>query len=182
MILGDPAIASVAEMTSSIDVLVRRLVSGDRSAAREAFEQISRVFGNDQEALTDGYVDGLLARPDFWLVVAIVDDCVVGGLTAHTVAMTTSERSEIPRRRRDRTQRRRRPPTPTGSRGEQDGSLRPVIRSRPGAEVAIGAIEGSIMAAIMRVQVPTKPMTPKPIVPGMVPMWRACGRRVRVRR
>ena len=46
-------------------------------------------------ALSDAYIDRLLARPDF-LAFAVLDGSgVVGGLTAHVVPLTTRERSEV---------------------------------------------------------------------------------------
>jgi len=41
------------------------------------------------------YLDGLLARADFWAMAAFADGRVVGGLTAHTLPMTREEGAEI---------------------------------------------------------------------------------------
>jgi aminoglycoside 3-N-acetyltransferase I len=82
-------------MTDLPQVHVRRLVAGDRVLAREAFDLLSRVFDNDQAPLSDRYLDRLLASRDFWVVVAVAGDRAVGALTAHTLAMTTTERSEV---------------------------------------------------------------------------------------
>ena len=52
------------------------------------------VFEEPHEALSDGYVDRLLGR-DFWVLTAIADGKVVGGLTAHTLMMTSTESAEV---------------------------------------------------------------------------------------
>ena len=46
-------------------------------------------------ALSDGYLDALLSRETFWLIAALAGDEAVGGLTAHTLAMTRSESAEV---------------------------------------------------------------------------------------
>ena len=74
---------------------VRRLQGSDRDTARETFELMARVFETESTPLSDGYIDALLARPDFWVISAAIDGEVVGGLTAHTLAMTVYEGSEV---------------------------------------------------------------------------------------
>jgi len=56
---------------------------------------MAAVFGEDCEALSDAYVDRLLGREDFWVIAALSNDELVGGLTAHTLPMTRTQVSEI---------------------------------------------------------------------------------------
>ncbi len=56
---------------------------------------MGEVFEVASEPLSDGYLDRLLGRPDFWAFAAFVGDEVAGGLTAHTLMMTRSESSEV---------------------------------------------------------------------------------------
>jgi aminoglycoside 3-N-acetyltransferase I len=56
---------------------------------------MAEVFGEEHATLSDAYVDALLGRADFWVLAATEADRVVGGLTAHTLLMTTSERAEV---------------------------------------------------------------------------------------
>jgi aminoglycoside 3-N-acetyltransferase I len=77
------------------EVLTRRLVSGDADLAIDAFRMMAAVFEDEGGPLSQDYVDRLLARPDFWAFVALVDHEVVGGLTAHTLPMTRAECSEM---------------------------------------------------------------------------------------
>ena len=59
------------------------------------FALMAEVFDEDHTELSADYVDQLLARPDFWALGVYVGERIVGGLTAHTLPMTTSERAEI---------------------------------------------------------------------------------------
>jgi len=72
-----------------------RLASGARDQARALFVLMASVFEEGCDELSDEYVDRLLARPDFWVIAALVDDEIIGGLTAHTLPMTRKESSEI---------------------------------------------------------------------------------------
>jgi aminoglycoside 3-N-acetyltransferase I len=72
-----------------------RLGRADNSRAREAFTMLAEVFEQEHAPLSEGYLDRVLSRPDFWAVVAVIDDRVVGCLTAHTLMMTTAEVSEV---------------------------------------------------------------------------------------
>ncbi len=56
---------------------------------------MAEVFGQGGESLSDDYLDRLLAHEDFWAIAACVDDVIVGGLTAHTLPMTSSSSAEI---------------------------------------------------------------------------------------
>jgi aminoglycoside 3-N-acetyltransferase I len=77
------------------DVRTKRLTPHDRDAARTLFALMAGVFDEPASPLGDDYIDRLLARQDFWAIVALVDDRIVGGLTAHTLPMTRGESSEI---------------------------------------------------------------------------------------
>lgn len=73
-----------------------RLGPDDRDVARRMFAMLNEVFETEGEALSDGYVQGLLARPDFWALAAVdADERVVGGITAHELPMTRSETREL---------------------------------------------------------------------------------------
>lgn len=81
-----------AKMTS---IRTRRLTSGDRELARELFALMANIFGEEREQLSDGYLDGLLSREDFWAIAAFAEDEIIGGVTAHTLPMTRKESSEV---------------------------------------------------------------------------------------
>ena len=53
------------------------------------------VFEVPAVPLGDAYLDRLLARADFRALAALDGGRVVGGLTAHVLPMTTTERSEL---------------------------------------------------------------------------------------
>lgn len=53
------------------------------------------VFDTPRAALSDDYLDLLLARSEFWAFAALSDGLVVGGLTAHTLQMTAFEGAEV---------------------------------------------------------------------------------------
>jgi aminoglycoside 3-N-acetyltransferase I len=74
---------------------VRRLVGGDRDAARDLFTLMAEVFGEDSEPLGDDYVDRLLGEDSFWVLGAFVGPDIVGGLTAHRLPMTRCMASEF---------------------------------------------------------------------------------------
>ena len=63
--------------------------------ARRLFSMMAEVFEERSEPLGDSYLEQLLNRPEFWAMAAFVDDQLVGGVTAHTIPMTTSESSEL---------------------------------------------------------------------------------------
>jgi aminoglycoside 3-N-acetyltransferase I len=73
----------------------KRLTSGDRDLARTLFSLMAQVFEEKGQPLTADYVDGLLQRPDFWAIAAFVEGAIVGGITAHTLPLTSAETSEI---------------------------------------------------------------------------------------
>lgn len=74
---------------------MQRLGRGDRDLARTLFALMANVFEEDYDDLTDDYLDRLLGRGDFWALAAVVDDMIVGGLTAHTLPLTRSTMSEL---------------------------------------------------------------------------------------
>ena len=59
------------------------------------FALLSSVFEEHNEPLSDGYISTLLARADFWAIAAVHDNHVVGGITAHTLPMTSTEDAEL---------------------------------------------------------------------------------------
>jgi aminoglycoside 3-N-acetyltransferase I len=74
---------------------LKRLKAGDRELAKVLFPLMSEVFEEGSGKLSDGYIDRLLGREDFWAIAAFVGNDIVGGITAHTLPMTRAEYSEI---------------------------------------------------------------------------------------
>ena len=74
---------------------LKRLTAGDREPAKVLFTLMAKVFDEGSEELSDGYVDRLLGREDFWAIAAFVDNDIVGGITAHTLPMTRAQDFEI---------------------------------------------------------------------------------------
>lgn len=74
---------------------LKRLGLGDRDVARALFSLMADVFEEESEALSDGYLDRLLDREDFWVIGAFAGDTMLGGITAHTLPMTRTQSSEI---------------------------------------------------------------------------------------
>jgi aminoglycoside 3-N-acetyltransferase I len=74
---------------------LKDLRADDRDLARKLFATIAEVFEESYETLTDAYIDGLLAREDFWATAECVDDQVIGGITAHVLPMTRAASSEV---------------------------------------------------------------------------------------
>ncbi len=72
-----------------------RLTPADIEMARRLFLLMAEVFEEPTEPLGDSYIEQLLNRPEFWAMAAVVDDQLVGGVTAHAIPMTTSESSEL---------------------------------------------------------------------------------------
>jgi aminoglycoside 3-N-acetyltransferase I len=77
------------------DLRSRRLETGDRDLARALFSLMAGVFEEECAAVSDGYLDRLLARDGFWAIAAFEGDRIVGGVTAHTLPMTRAETSEL---------------------------------------------------------------------------------------
>ena len=76
-------------------IRIERLTAGDIELARTLFATMARVFAEDAEVLSDGYLARLLDRHGFWALAASVDGQLVGGLTAHTLPLTRAEVSEV---------------------------------------------------------------------------------------
>jgi aminoglycoside 3-N-acetyltransferase I len=72
-----------------------RLQPGDRDLARALFALMADVFDEPCEMISDGYLDRLLAREDFWALAAFEGDQIIGGITAHSLPMTRTETAEI---------------------------------------------------------------------------------------
>ncbi len=77
------------------DLQTKRLTHGDRELAAKMFATMVEVFEEPAAHLSDGYIDRLLEREDFWAIAAFVGGEIVGGLTAHALLMTRAESSEI---------------------------------------------------------------------------------------
>lgn len=82
-------------MMESGQIRTLRLAAGDRALARSLFALMAEVFDEPSEPLSDGYLDRLLSRSEFWAMAAFADDDLVGGVTAHTLPMTTAHSSEL---------------------------------------------------------------------------------------
>lgn len=76
-------------------MIVERLGAGDVARARAAFVMMHDVFEADPEPLSDDYLAGLLGDPRFWAIVASDGESPVGCITAHELAMTRHERTEL---------------------------------------------------------------------------------------
>jgi aminoglycoside 3-N-acetyltransferase I len=72
-----------------------RLKAGDRDLARTLFSLMATVFEEECEPLSDGYLDRLLVREEFWALAALDGEQIVGGVTAHVLPMTSAETSEL---------------------------------------------------------------------------------------
>jgi len=77
------------------DIFIHRLGPQDRELARGTFTRMSQVFGEAHAPLSDAYLDGLLARPEFVAFAATKSGHVVGGLTGHVLPMTAFEGAEV---------------------------------------------------------------------------------------
>lgn len=80
---------------STVSLEVVRLQVGDGVRAKDTFHLMADVFDENYCELSDAYVTSLLARPEFWAYAAVADGVVVGGLTAHTLPITSSEQLEV---------------------------------------------------------------------------------------
>lgn len=78
-----------------VELRTKRLNAGDRELSRRLFAMMAEVFETPAAALSDAYLDTLLARPEFWAMAALSGDDVVGGVTAHALPMTRAETSEL---------------------------------------------------------------------------------------
>jgi aminoglycoside 3-N-acetyltransferase I len=75
--------------------MIKRLGPGDEPTAVTLFAMMAEVFEEERAPLPNTYVQKLLARDDLWILAAVEDDAVVGGLTAHVLPMTRSATSEL---------------------------------------------------------------------------------------
>lgn len=82
-------------METSTEICVQRLGQQDRDVARRTLALMAEVFGAPPASLSDAYLDQLLARSEFWVLTAMSNGTVVGGLTAHTLPMTGFEGAEV---------------------------------------------------------------------------------------
>jgi len=82
-------------VTESESVDTQRLGPHDAELARTTFAVMAEVFGETHAPLSETYVAGLVARPDFWSFAATEGGRVVGGLTAHVLPMTAYEGAEV---------------------------------------------------------------------------------------
>ena len=80
---------------SGSGVVIERLGIGDVQRARAAFEMMHNVFDEDPEALSDGYVAGVLNDESFWAIGAFEAGEAIGCITGHELAMTRHERTEL---------------------------------------------------------------------------------------
>jgi aminoglycoside 3-N-acetyltransferase I len=78
-----------------LPIRTKRLTSGDRQPAQTLFTLMAQVFLEECNLLSDGYLDRLLGRPEFWVIAAFSGDDMIGGVTAHALPMTRTESSEI---------------------------------------------------------------------------------------
>lgn len=75
-------------MSVTTPIHARRLGRGDLELAPRLFALMAQVFGEDQEDLRKGYVEGLLSDSRFWAIAALAGEELVGGITAHALPLT----------------------------------------------------------------------------------------------
>jgi len=96
---GSPATSFVDPrvplVSSAPSIRSLRLGTGDRDLARALFSLMAQVFEEACRPLSDGYLDRLLAREEFWALAALEGEQIVGGVTAHVLPMTSTETSEL---------------------------------------------------------------------------------------
>jgi aminoglycoside 3-N-acetyltransferase I len=78
-----------------MDLRLKMLETTDRDVAKSLFSLMAAVFEEECASLSDGYVDRLLANEALWVIAAFDGERLVGGLTAHTLAMARKEASEV---------------------------------------------------------------------------------------
>lgn len=78
-----------------MNLRLKRLEATDRDLARSLFSLMAEVFEEERAALSDGYIDALLANPTLWIIAALDGERLVGGLTAHILPMTRTQTSEV---------------------------------------------------------------------------------------
>ena len=75
--------------------IIERIAAGELDRAKELFDLLALVLGDQPGLLSDPYVDRLLQRDSFWAITAIEQGRVIGGLTAHVLPMTNAKRAEL---------------------------------------------------------------------------------------
>ena len=75
--------------------LIERIAAGERGRAKELFALLAQVLGDRPGPLSGAYLGRLLQRDSFWAFAAIEEGRVIGGLTAHVLPMTNTERAEL---------------------------------------------------------------------------------------
>jgi aminoglycoside 3-N-acetyltransferase I len=78
-----------------MDITARRLNANDEMVAQHLFSLMTNVFGEQQLLLRDAYLERLLASEQFWVIAAFSGGELLGGLTAHSLAMTRAESAEV---------------------------------------------------------------------------------------
>lgn len=73
---------------------VTRLTAGDAELATNTVSVMAQVF-NEGSGAPRGHIQKLLAEDSFWLLAAIEEDRLVGGLTAHALPMTKEPGREL---------------------------------------------------------------------------------------
>ena len=77
----------------------KRVLPGEASLLRQLNSLFAEAFDDpatyNQAPPSDGYLDRVLAKDDMIVLVALVNDEVVGGLVAYELAKLERERSEI---------------------------------------------------------------------------------------
>lgn len=74
---------------------VERLGPSHLQLAHELFTMMAAVFEEERTPLPDEYVERLLRRADLFILAAVEDGAMVGGITAHVLPMTRSATSEL---------------------------------------------------------------------------------------
>jgi aminoglycoside 3-N-acetyltransferase I len=77
-----------------MQITTRKLTTKDREVANHLFSLMSKTFGEEQQQLSDTYLEQLLASKGFWAIAAFSGEELLGGLTAHTLPMTRVEAAE----------------------------------------------------------------------------------------
>jgi|SRR5690606_9524743 len=76
-------------------IVVRRLGLEDAAVAARLFVLMAETFDEPRAPVGHDYIASLLASEAVWIVAALSDDEVVGGLTAHALPMTRAETTEL---------------------------------------------------------------------------------------
>lgn len=81
------------EKKNTLEII--RLTPAEVARAQELFALFRDVFEIEEETgASDTHIGKLLAKPDFMAFVAVLDDTVVGGLTAHELLYVHADQSE----------------------------------------------------------------------------------------